>query len=200
MVLSRSAQKCMNAPLSRYARRALIGLTLSFSLLGTAYAEPGELIEEKNFQALSVEMQKQKLPLLLMLHADYCDYCRQLKKLYLEPMERSGDYTGRILLRQLDIHSGRKITGFGGQVMLSGELADSWKVIVTPTLLFLDAEGRELAERMLGFNSPDFYGAYLERAIEQAIKNNAAGTNTVTAETNAQNGGTPADAPPKGNN
>jgi hypothetical protein len=38
---------------------------------------------------------------------------------------------------------------------------------MAPTVLFMGPEG-EIAERLVGYGSPDFYGAYLEQRIAQA--------------------------------
>ena len=37
------------------------------------------------------------------------------------------------------------------------------------TLLFLNDKGEEVAERILGYNTPEFYGAYLDKAIDKAV-------------------------------
>lgn len=37
-----------------------------------------------------------------------------------------------------------------------------------PTLLFLGADGREVAARLQGASIPDFYGAYLEERLQTA--------------------------------
>ena len=37
---------------------------------------------------------------------------------------------------------------------------------MTPTLLFVDSQGRELAERMVGVTTLEFYGGYLDQAID----------------------------------
>src|SRR5690606_36502291 len=47
-------------------------------------------------------------------------------------------------------------------------LADSLKSRVAPAVVFIGRDGSEVAERLVGYGSPDFYGAYLERRIGQA--------------------------------
>ena len=39
---------------------------------------------------------------------------------------------------------------------------------LAPTVVFLAPDGTELAERLIGYPSADFYGAYLEQRLEQA--------------------------------
>lgn len=135
-----------------------------------ALAEERALEEASDFQALQKEMQEKKLPLLLAFRADYCGYCAQLEREYLEPMVKSGDYTNRILIRRFSMDKEETITDFNGEHPDAGEFAHRYKASLTPTLVFLNAQGDEIAERLLGYSSPDFYGAYLENSIEAAYQ------------------------------
>ena len=47
-------------------------------------------------------------------------------------------------------------------------LAVHYNAEVTPTILFLDAQGRELLPRMSGYTKNDYYSFYLERAVGKA--------------------------------
>ncbi len=133
-----------------------------------ALAEEQTVEETNDFQALRKEMQEKNLPLLLAFRADYCGYCAQLEREYLEPMVKSGEYTNRILIRRFSMDKEETITDFNGELLDPGEFAYRHKASLTPTLVFLNARGDEVAERLLGYNSPDFYGAYLENSIEAA--------------------------------
>jgi hypothetical protein len=41
---------------------------------------------------------------------------------------------------------------------------------VTPTLLFLEGKGRELADRIVRISNIEYYGFYLDKAIASATK------------------------------
>ncbi|RPH59482.1 MAG: hypothetical protein EHM83_15760 [Burkholderiales bacterium] len=47
-------------------------------------------------------------------------------------------------------------------------LAAALGIRLAPTVVFLGPDGRELAERLVGYQSSDFYGAYLDQRIAQA--------------------------------
>ena len=47
-----------------------------------------EIIEEDDLQALSKQMKADKLGLLVMFHASYCEYCERLEEDLLVPMSR----------------------------------------------------------------------------------------------------------------
>ena len=61
---------------------------------------------------------------------------------------------------------GRVVAQCAGHA-LHAELVRAWKVKIAPTVLFLGAGGREVAERLEG-GSPDFYSGYLDQRLEQA--------------------------------
>ena len=125
------------------------------------------LIEETDLQALSVKMKKDKLGLVLMFHAEDCDYCARLEAQQLQPMLRSGNYDDRVLIRKILIDGADDIVNFNGQTVSADQLATLYEASLTPTLVFLDASGEEIVERILGYTTPDFFGFYLDKAIDK---------------------------------
>lgn len=105
-------------------------------------------------------------PLLLEFSALACDYCRLLEREILNPTLLNRDYDRRVLMRKLLIDGNDAVTDFSGKTISGQALATRYKVFVTPTLLFVDASGEELAERMVGVTTLDFYGGYLDLALE----------------------------------
>jgi thioredoxin-related protein len=106
------------------------------------------------------------VPLLLEFSAQECGYCTLLEEEILNPTLLNRDYDRRVLMRKLLIDRFKKLRDFDGSPVRAAELADRYKVFVTPTLLFVDSEGRELAERMVGVTTLEFYGGYLDQALE----------------------------------
>ena len=49
------------------------------------------------------------------------------------------------------------------------DIVNEYGVFGTPTLLFLDGAGHEIAERLVGYQSVDFYWSYFERTIASAL-------------------------------
>jgi thioredoxin-related protein len=113
---------------------------------------------------------KQKLPILLTFTSTICSYCDQLEEDFLQPMLLSGDYRDRVLIRKLVIDGGRTITDFNGEPTTADKLSNRYRVFVTPTLLFVDGNGQELAERILGINTPELFGGYLDDCIDTALE------------------------------
>lgn len=110
-----------------------------------------------------------RLPILLVFSAIDCAYCELLEEEFLEPMLLGGEYEDRVIIRKVVLDNGSRLTDFSGQRRDATALSNDYKVFVTPTILFLDSDGTELAERMLGINTPELFGGYLDDCIETAL-------------------------------
>jgi len=121
-------------------------------------------LQQDGAQALS-----QQLPILLTVTSIACSYCELLEQDFLRPMLLGGDYRDKVIIRKLELYPGATLTDFNGQTITASELSSRYRVFVTPTLLFVDGTGKELAQRMLGINTPELYGGYLDNCIETAL-------------------------------
>lgn len=160
----------MIAPIGKRLQPILSTFLLLLLLPALSSGNTETLQEANDFQTISTEMRDKGLPLLLMFRADYCGYCRQLEDEYLVPMQKSGKYDARILIQRFTLDKTGPVTDFNGEKLDTAIFAEKYQASLTPTLVFLDTEGKEVAERLLGYNSPDFYGAYLENAIDTAYQ------------------------------
>jgi thiol:disulfide interchange protein len=124
--------------------------------LATDLAADGKLAREK------------RVPILVLMAAEYCTYCKVVEKDFLKPMMISGQYQGKVLMRVLYIDGHQPIKDFDGAAVSPQDLAARYRVQLTPTVLFLGPNGQELAERLVGISSRDFYGAYVDRDIDTA--------------------------------
>jgi thioredoxin-related protein len=133
-------------------------------------AAEDEVPSVEDFQQLAQEAQARRLPILLMVSQYHCGFCERMKEEVLGPMVLSGDYTSRVLIRQLQIDPGQNVTDFQGRRLSAEAFIARYKIRVTPTLLFLDAKGNEATKRIVGINTVDFLIFYIEEAIDEAIK------------------------------
>lgn len=137
-----------------------------------AGADPGIVprVEQSRDLATDARLaQEHKLPILLSFTADSCDYCHLLEEDFLKPMLISGHYQDKVLIRKVVVDTGQRLIDFDGSTLDTDQLAGRYHVRVYPTLLFLDSTGQELAERMVGINTPEFYGGYLDDNIDIAL-------------------------------
>lgn len=110
---------------------------------------------------------KKSMPVLLYFSDPHCGYCRSLEKDIFLPMLRSGDYQDRVILRKVSWLSHSLVRDFTGSELESRTLADQYHVQVTPTMIFVDDQGVEVAKRILGYNGPDLFWFYLDRSIDE---------------------------------
>jgi len=107
-------------------------------------------------------------PVLLEFAAEYCDYCDLLETEILAPTLLNPDYDQRVLMRKLLIDNDNTLIDFDRQSTDAASIAARYNVWVTPTVLLVDRNGEEIAERLIGVSSLDFYGGYLDIALDQS--------------------------------
>ena len=147
--------------------RSLIRASLLILLLPTLALAAG-IEQAKDLRALAEEASDRDLVILLAISQEHCGFCVRLKEEILQPMEISGDYVDKVLIRELLIDRWETAIDFDGRDKRSSEISDRYRVWVTPTLLYLGPDGSELAPRMLGINTVEMYGYYVDQAIDTA--------------------------------
>ena len=156
-------------------------LFFSFLLTLLSYtgfaADKSPLIEENDFQQLSQQMKEKSRGLLLMFHAEHCPYCARMEKEILTPMVISGEYDDRIFIRKLQIDEARNIKDFEGKTVEPSDVSDKYNARLAPTLVFLNYKGEEKAKKMVGINTVELFGAYLDAEIDKLMQNLQADTN-----------------------
>lgn len=137
----------------------------SIYVFNVTASNANQVIEEKNFAALAKKMKQEKKGLVLMLHAEGCPYCEALEEEVLYPMVKSGEYDKQLFVRKVRIDSGTPIIDFSGKKIDPEAISDRYDGRLTPTLLFLDSNGQEAAEKLIGYNVT-LYADYVEEQIK----------------------------------
>lgn len=104
-------------------------------------------------------------PLLLFFSLAGCGFCEAVRADQLRHVHRERKRLG-VRLVELRIDDARPIPDIEPP-RSPQQIANALQVRVAPTVLFVDGD-RELAERLIGYSSPDFYGAYLDARIAQS--------------------------------
>ncbi len=84
-------------------------------------------------------------------------------------MQRNPEYAGKVIMRQIEYQSRGRLVDFSGKTTTAAQFSRQQKVRLTPTIKLFDADGTVLAEPLIGLSTPDYYGAYLDRAIDEAL-------------------------------
>jgi len=115
------------------------------------------------------------LPLLLAVTRESCGYCAQLRREFLAPMIRGGEYADKVRIRELMMEPDTAVTDFAGKATSTAQIAAHYGVTITPTVLLLDSAGNALRPPIVGISNAEMYGFYLDQAITQAVSAQANG-------------------------
>ncbi len=119
-------------------------------------------------------MRKERVPMLVLYSQAGCHYCETARS-YLVPMAAPEVRGRHALFRQIDIDSDAALVDFSGTRSTHRAVAKAQKAGFTPTVRLLDADGRTIGEDIVGLRLEDFYGQYVDNAIEAARRHMGAG-------------------------
>ena len=139
-------------------------LTLLLSMSGTLRAE---LAAAENLAHQCSSAEEQEKVCVVYISQPGCPFCARMESEVLGPLQKVPWLMDSIDLVELGWEFER-VVGFGDQRMTGAELMAILGVSGAPALLFLDGQGNALVDPILGYQSPDFFWFYLERAIELA--------------------------------
>ena len=149
----------------------LSALPPALPALEEAPSAAGEgIVEVVDLRQEAARMEAERLPLMLLVSLHHCPYCVRIKEEILGPMVKSGEYVDRVLIRELFIDAGSRVRDFAGREREGAAVADDYGVDLAPTLLFLDARGRELSKRLVGLYTVEMFPFYVEAALEEASR------------------------------
>jgi hypothetical protein len=147
---------------------ALAGTGLASLPMSLARAQGGHLPQPRSLKALLARVGRDGRPVVAMFSIDGCPWCEAIRREQLNS-----------LLRE-QAERGTAFDDADGAVAGAGPAPARWReaaspaalarllgVKIAPTLVFLGPDG-EVAERLVGYGSPDFFSAYLDERIDQA--------------------------------
>lgn len=102
-------------------------------------------------------------PLVVMVTLKGCAFCDVVRNHYLGPMHRKGEVFA-VQVNMLDRKTA--LQDVRGNTTTPYDQVRAWNARIAPTLLFLDRQGNEVAERLEGMGLADFYGPYLQARLD----------------------------------
>lgn len=115
--------------------RYLLFLFLVVPFFSHTYAS--DKLQRSDLSQLAASANQEKLPILLIVSQHHCPFCVRLKEEIIYPMQISGDYEDKVIIAEILLDSSKNILDLKGNLVKPGVIGDSYKVWVTPTLLFL---------------------------------------------------------------
>jgi thioredoxin-related protein len=146
-------------------------LTSSSAGVPTLAADvPHRLESPPSHEAVLRDSARDRVVVVAMFTLPGCPFCEAIRRDQLRHLARDQADRG-LRLVEYDLTDRKPFTGSGARAESPASpaaLAASLGIRLAPTVVFLGPDGGELAERLVGYSSPDFYGAYLEQRIAQA--------------------------------
>jgi thioredoxin-related protein len=123
------------------------------------------LVQPASLKAAAQAAVRQGHPLVVMTTLKGCPFCDVVRDQFLQPALAAG----RMFAVQVDVRDRQTpLQDFAGSTRTGADMAREWRARFAPTVLFLDAQGREIAERLVGVTLIEFYDQYLWQRIGQA--------------------------------
>ncbi len=121
-----------------------------------------------NWEAIRDFARQSLRPVVILIDQEDCPYCRVVEGEFFSAILAGGEFAQTAMFGKISIDPGETITLSGGRRVSTREFLQPYTTGMTPTVIFLDPEGNELVDSMVGLSTPDFYGFYLEQSIRKA--------------------------------
>lgn len=155
------------APLAIAWQRLIFGLILAWWTCAAAAIQP--VPKAVNLAADGKIAHAARQPIVILFSRKLCTWCDKARREHVNAMAtQAASTTAGPLFRQIDLDTDTPLVDFSGQPSSHREFARHHNVKMTPTLLFLADDGRELAPPIVGYRLPEFYGTLIEDAIEDS--------------------------------
>ena len=102
---------------------------------------------------------------VVLFSQEGCPFCAIARDHYLRPL--AAERPAGVVFAEVELGRSRTLLDWQGNRRTHADFARSLGVRFAPTVMFLDAQGRELAPSIVGL-SHDFFGAYLDARIGSA--------------------------------
>lgn len=99
--------------------------------------------------------------LMVLYEQDGCPYCAQMHRIHLADPSIVARLKKDFDMVQLDIWGSREVTGFSGETLTEKQLARQMRVQFSPTVVFYDADGKEI-HRMAGLHKLSLFKTELD--------------------------------------
>ncbi len=140
---------------------------LCFNATPALAKPPAEaLTEARDLAAEARQAAARGVPLVVLYSRDDCSWCAKLRREHLGPLSRNPATPA--VIRELHMDRATPLVDFAGRRTTSADFSKQMQASFAPTVMFHGPDGAPLAESIVGYRLADFYGAYLDRAIEES--------------------------------
>ena len=135
-----------------------------------AISVSAELPKAENLQVDALLAATDKKPIVLFFTLPNCSYCRIVRYDYFLPLLKQRAGNDQPIIREISVTGQSRVTLFDGQRVTESELADRYKVQITPTVLFVNHEGEIVGNSILGGDHTNYIGLFDKSLAEASTK------------------------------
>lgn len=155
-------------------QKLLLALAAALLIVGCesqAQTNQSKTLQEiDDFSLVASEASNKNIPILIMFTAEDCGFCKQLKREVINPMLKGGLYDGyAMLMRQISVDSKVELLLPDGESVKKFRYARSHRAFATPTLIFVDAHGRQIGDPIIGTADTQLYAAMIHKSVNQGL-------------------------------
>ena len=152
-----------------YRRHFIVGYFL-WIVSSLAISVSAELPKAENLQVDALLAATDKKPIVLFFTLPNCSYCRIVRYDYFLPLLKQRAGNDQPIIREISVTGQNRVTLFDGQRVTESELADRYKVQMTPTVLFVNHEGEIVGNSILGGDHTNYIGLFDKSLAEASTK------------------------------
>jgi hypothetical protein len=112
------------------------------------------------------ESAARRIPIVILYSLPGCAHCEILRRSHLAPL--AAQKPARAIVRQINLQSTVPLRDFAGNATTHANFVKVRAVSFAPIVQVLDHTGKLIADPLVGSMLADFYGAYLEDALQKA--------------------------------
>jgi len=144
--------------------------TLAFSPAFADMPEPTGVPLAKDLQSDAQLARKKGGVVLVLFENEHCGYCRRVLNEFLIPMSRNPEYQAKLVMRKVDNAGYASLKDFNGTRAAHTDFSRRHHVRMVPTVMLFDTQGNRLTSPLVGLSTADYYGYYLDQAIDEALE------------------------------
>jgi len=133
-----------------------------------AHAQDARLQTVKDLESLGEQAKERELVILVMFSSDSCPFCEVMEESYLLPLLRNKAYKDKVLIRKIMVDNYETLLDFNGNRVEAEDFPRRYSAWVTPTLVFLNGDGEEVADKLVGVGTVGLFAGDIDNAIETA--------------------------------
>ncbi len=148
----------------------IVGAELRYQYDDAASETDHRVPSVTNLAALAETAAENNSLILIEYSTPGCDFCEVLEEEVIAPLLLSPGVGERLLVRRVSIDSYSGITGFDGRRYSAAEFSNRHGVDLYPSLLFFNARGEEVAERIVGVTTLDYVQQRLDSVLVEFLE------------------------------